>query len=652
MSSWSRPAGAKVLLSELGRFIDRMPRRIFSRWGQVAIDAIVSVVAVWFSYQLRFDFAVNDQHRAVMWIYAAGFALLSPLCLGLVGAYRGIWRHFNLNDAILFAVGAIPPPVILLCVRIGWSGPIAKVGVPLTVVMADYIVFVVLGLGVRSVRRILYEATLRDGRVKRTLLVGSERQLAAALRQVSLNRGIFVEALLSPDTALHGSRIGGYQVLGSPVELGKVLAGGEIDLVLIADADANLIGKMVETSVQFGVEVRLLPSAAHIISGDVRVSTTPKPELLVKNGLAVANETHPAVMEAFHDRIVLITGAGGSIGSEISRQVARLPVSRILLLDQDENAMFQIHGELSGMANINPVPIVADIRDRERVESVFTTYRPHVVLHAAAYKHVPVMEHNCSEAVLNNVLGTRTVAEAAIEFMAERFLMISTDKAVNPSSMMGATKRMAELLVQHLANGQDRHGSVTRCMCVRFGNVLGSSGSVVPIFLQQIAKGGPVTITDAEMTRYFMTIPEAVQLVLQAATIGSNGEIYMLDMGDPVKITTLAKRLIEMSGLRPDADVEIRFVGLRPGEKLHEQLWTDCSEVTATSFSRVLNIQPPPPPLDFAGHLHALETAALTRDDKLARAVMAQMPISYGTSPSGAAWQYYPKDHAEAASIA
>ena len=276
------------------------------------------------------------------------------------------------------------------------------------------------------------------------------------------------------------------------------------------------------------------------------------------------------------------------------------------------------------------VPLVADIRDRDRMTTVFRTCKPDIVLHAAAYKHVPMMESNCSEAILNNVLGTRTVAETAIDFGAERFLMISTDKAVNPSSIMGATKRMAELTVQHLALRQSERGSVTRCACVRFGNVMGSSGSVAPIFLRQIAAGGPVTITHEDMTRYFMTIPSAVQLVLQATTLGSNGEIYMLDMGDPVKITTLARRLIEMSGLRPGQDIKIRFVGMRPGEKLHEELWSDSAAVNPTSFPSVLRIEPSPQPADFHERLVMLEAAALKRDEEQARQIMLEMPIGYG----------------------
>jgi len=607
----------------------------------MAIDAVLSSAAIWFSYQLRFDFRVPADHQVVMWTWALLLPALQPLCLFVSGVYRGTWRYFNLRDALTFAAGAAAPTALMLLMRIASAG-VFGIKVPLIVIVTNCGLFLLLSLSARGVRRLLYEASLSGGARKRTLLVGTEEGLASALRQVTLQPEIFIVGLLTPEPGLLGSRIGGYAVVDTPAALPQQLMSREVDLVLIADSDVNSIGHAVATAVDFGVEVRLLPSARNIISGDVRVSTRPRPESAVCCPEATACETHPALIEAFAGRSVLITGAGGSIGSELSRQVSRLPVSRILLLDQDENAMFQIHNELDADGSSNLVPLVADIRDRDRILSVFAKYRPQVVLHAAAYKHVPMMEDNCTEAVLNNVIGTRTVAEAAVGCAAERFLMVSTDKAVNPSSMMGASKRMAELLVQHLAARQNGNAELTRCSCVRFGNVVGSSGSVVPIFLRQIAAGGPVTITDADMTRYFMTIPEAVQLVLQASTLGSNGEIYMLDMGDPVKITTLARRLIEMSGLRPGEDVEIRFVGPRPGEKLQEQLWTDSAAVTPTSFSRVMKIQPRPPSSDFDTHLRALESAALARDDELARKTMMQMPINYSWEQPKAARGNYP----------
>ena len=312
---------------------------------------------------------------------------------------------------------------------------------------------------------------------------------------------------------------------------------------------------------------------------------------------------------------------------------ARSPASSatLLLLDQDENSIFEIHQQLSGTANgTRIVPLVGDIRDRSRMQGIFGKHHPQVVLHAAAYKHVPVMEHNCCEAVLNNIVGTREVADLAIAHGAERFLMISTDKAVRPSSVMGASKRLAEMVVQARAaatRGLDGHHP--RCACVRFGNVVGSRGSVVPIFLRQIAEGGPLTVTDEDMTRYFMTIPEAVQLVLQAATLGSDGDIYMLDMGDPVKIIDLARKLVEMSGLRPEKDIEIRIVGARPGEKLHEQLWAEDARVRPTSFRRVLAVEAEPVSADFESALRELEEAALARNEARVLGQLQAFPIGF-----------------------
>jgi len=620
----------RELCGHAGRALDRLPRWIFNRWGLIAIDGSFSMVAIWLAWQLRFDFDVPANYQAAVRVSAVALLLVRPACLWILGAYRAIWRYFNLGDAMTLCLAAIPPTVIMLLLRIGWLQYHPVAVLPLTVIVVDYGVYVILAVGVRSLRRYLFEASLGGSTFKRTLLIGTSEGLASALRQISFHPEIHVVCLLSPDKKLHGARLAGFTVSDGLESLPRHLASQGIDLVLIADADVETIGNAIATAVEFGIEARLLPPAAHIINGDVRIARNPKPELAIKNAVPVTTRPDPAVVEAFRGRFVLITGAGGSIGSELSRQVARLPVDRLVLLDQDENSIFQMHSELgsSVRGQPQPVPIVADIRDRDRITAVFNSYKPDIVLHAAAYKHVPMMEHNCSEAVLNNVLGTHTIAEAAIDCGAERFLMISTDKAVNPSSIMGATKKMAELAVQHLARGQSERGSVTRCACVRFGNVMGSSGSVAPIFLRQIAAGGPVTVTHEQMTRYFMTIPSAVQLVLQATTLASNGEIYILDMGDPVKITTLARRLIEMSGLRPGQDIEIRFVGTRPGEKLHEQLWSDSATVNLTSFPSVLRVDSSPPPADFHEQLTTLLAAALTRNDERARKVMMEMPIS------------------------
>jgi FlaA1/EpsC-like NDP-sugar epimerase len=618
------------LSAQAGRSIDRLPSWILTGKSLIAIDATLSTISIWLAWQLRFDFDVPENYRMTARLATITLLVVRPACLWAMGAYRSIWRYFNLGDALTMCLGAIPPTIFMLLLRLDWLYSHSAAVPPLTVIVADYGVFLLLSMGIRASRRYLFEASLGNTPTKRTLLMGSTEGLASALRQISFHPEIHVIRLLSQDQKLHGARLAGFTVTDDPSSLARYLASEKIDLVLIADADVETIGDAVATAMEFGIEARLLPSASHVISGNVRISSSPKAELAVKRPIQLSSPPHPAVVESFRDRCVLITGAGGSIGSELSRRISRLPVARIVLLDHDENAMFQIHGELSTNSGVSLVPAVADIRDREHINALFSRYKPNAVLHAAAYKHVPVMEHNCSQAILNNVIGTRAMAEAAIDHGAERFLMISTDKAVSPVSVMGATKRMAELTVQHLARRQSVKERVTHCACVRFGNVMGSNGSVVPIFLRQIAAGGPVTITHEEMTRYFMTIPSAVELVLQATTLGSNGEIFMLDMGDEVKITTLARRLIEMSGLRPGHDIEIRFIGKRSGEKLHEQLWSDSVTVDQTSFRSVLRMAPPPPPANFEDQLATLEAAALTRNDDYARDALMEMPINYG----------------------
>src|SRR5215469_14533066 len=542
----------RALPAQAGRVVDRLPRWIFNRHGVNVIDASASLIATWLAWQLRFDFDVPENYRMAMRISALVLMVVRPACLWLLGAYRIIWRYFNLGDAITFSLAAVPPTFLMFLVRLGWIKFHPKAIIPFTVIVLDYGVFLVSGIGLRALRRYLFEASLGISpslESKRTLLMGTAEGLASALRQISFHPDIQIVRLLSSDMKLHGNRLAGFWVSDGFQSLAKYLASEHIDLVLIADSDSRSIEDAVATAVEYGVDARLMPMAAHIIRGDVRVASNPKPELALKKVVPIARQPHEQVVTAFRGRTVLITGAGGSIGSELSRQVSHLPVEKVVLLDQDENGIFRICDELRSNGLAEVIPFVADVRDVDRVGLVFEQQRPEIVLHAAAYKHVPIMEHNCSEAILNNVVGTRNVVEAAIDRHAERFLMISTDKAVNPSSVMGATKRMAELTVQHLALNQLGEGPITRCACVRFGNVMGSNGSVVPTFLRQIAAGGPVTITHKEMTRYFMTIPQAVQLVLQAATLASTGDIYMLEMGDPVKIIEFAKEIIEMSGL-------------------------------------------------------------------------------------------------------
>lgn len=318
------------------------------------------------------------------------------------------------------------------------------------------------------------------------------------------------------------------------------------------------------------------------------------------------------VIEVFQGATVLVTGAAGSVGSEICRQVLRLPIARLLMLDRDENGVFELQSELSP-GPIQHQTLIGDVRDAHRIARIFAEYRPDIVLHAAAYKHVSMMEANCAEAVLNNVTGTRVLAAAAAEAGCQRFLMISTDKAVSPVSVMGASKRVAEMVVQQIADRQPR--SRTRFCCVRFGNVTASRGSVIPVFAKQIAAGGPLTLTDDRMSRYFMSAPEAAHLVFEACSLADRGDIFVFDMGEPVSIRDLAECMIEQAGLAPGKDIAIQIIGQKPGEKLHEELWHSRREVSSTPFSRVLRVKSQSLPTGFERELGGLEESARTSDD-------------------------------------
>ena len=626
----------------LGTSTERVPQAFINRGVQLALDAVLCALAIFVAYQLRFDGNVPEAHRRVMWSLMLLLPFVRPLLMLSLGAYDAIWRYFNLRDATVLALSAAPPSVALLLLRYLVAQKLWGTVVPASVIVVELGLYLGFASLLRILRRVTYEATRPAATERcRALLVGTEASLPKALRHLSGSGEIEIIGLLAPEEKLQGMRIGGFLVMEQPEALPRLLVTQDINLILIADAGPGWIGEVVATAAEFGVEVRLLPSAANVIRGDVRVSARANAEVAlsrapVEQGSKPAPvRPHPAVLENFRDRVVLITGAGGSIGSELARQVAALPVSTLVLLDRDENSIFEITNSLAAThsteASAHITSVVADIRDADHLRLIFEKYRPHVVLHAAAYKHVPLMEANASEAVLNNVTGTRLVARAAVNFGAERFVMISTDKAVRPTSVMGASKRVAEMLVSQQAHEQVRRGAseFTRIACVRFGNVVGSRGSVVPIFLQQIAEGGPITITNEHMTRYFMTIPEAAQLVLQAASLASNGDIYMLDMGDPVKITNLAKKLIELSGLRPEKDIEIRFVGSRPGEKITEQLWHADAQVEPTDFPRVFAVRADLSPERFENALVALEQAALSRNEAAVIEHLRGMPIGF-----------------------
>jgi FlaA1/EpsC-like NDP-sugar epimerase len=617
-----------ALPHRLGRLVGKIPEWFFSRTTQVLLDALATALGVLCAFMLRFDcdFQRASEHHMLIWVLL--LAILRPLIALVCNGYNTTWRFFHLHDAVRLSLLAIPASILAAVTR--WLAP-RSLGMPYSIIVLELGMFVVFASGLRVMRRLTYQASLPATRRVNTLLVGDDSSLPSAIRHVELFGDVKLVGLVCEDESLHGLRVAGVPVLGPAQSLPRFLASLGVELVIVSGAESSLIGEIVTKATEFGARVRILPTARDLVDGNVRVSRRVTISQIVQKRFVDEPAPHPSVVSCLRGRTVLVSGAGGSIGSEIVRQVAKMPIAKLVILDQDENSIFELAGQLRDIKT-EFVPFVGDIRDEAAVRLAFSKYRPGVVLHAAAYKHVPMMESNCCEAVLNNVFGTRQLVDAAIEFGCERFVMISTDKAVRPSSVMGATKRAAELLVQqHAAERSQR----TSFSCVRFGNVLGSRGSVVPIFLRQIEAGGPVTITHAEMTRYFMTIPQAVQLVLQAASLASSGDVYMLDMGDPVKIIDFARQLIELSGLRPGKDIEIKVVGIRPGEKLHEQLWLDDAKVTPTDFPYVFRVQARPVPSDYQQKLDQLERLALSRSsNQTVQQFLRELPIDYRTEPA------------------
>ena len=609
-------------------YANLIPSWIFHGYVRVLLDGLTAAIAMISAYMLRFDFHIGPKMRHSMWTWLCVVVVLRPLSLHLTrDGYHATWRFFAMRDGLVLALRSLPVTILLLLVRWWLRGvPV----VPYSVLILEYITFLFLASALRVTRRLTHEVVYSSSERPRALIVGCETTLATAIHHLQDCKEAQIIGMICEDPRMTRVYIAGRPILGTPESLANLLVSHRIEVVVLSGGNLRCAAQVIRDASSLDVQVRILPSGSDLMDGKVKVSRPVSIDQLKQGGSEKASEVHPAVMSCFNTRTVLITGAGGSIGSEIARQVSALNVDRVAVFDHDENSIFELTNEIGSLDGKQIVPIVGDIRDHETVRRTFELHRPQIVLHAAAYKHVHIMEGNCCEAVLNNVTGTRELADAAIEFGCERLVMISTDKAVNPSSVMGATKRTAELLIQHCAEESNGNGHNTQFACVRFGNVLGSRGSVVPIFLRQIAAGGPVTITHAEMTRYFMTIPQAVRLVVQAATLASQGHIYALDMGDPVKIVDFAKDIIRLAGLTPGKDIEIKVVGTRPGERLHEKLWGDDSLVTSTPFREVFQVKATPVPIGFSELLVELESAARARKaDAVIQEILCRLPIDY-----------------------
>jgi len=553
------------------------------------VDACLVALAWWCAFVLRFDAGIPPRYEdlladTVFLVVAGKLALFAAF-----GLYHRLWRFVDGRDfeAIVRSVVLATAGVVVVSFLMSGVDP------PRGVVALDFLLTLVFVAGSRFLVRGVQERRFRLPRPQRgareTLIIGAGNGGQSVAFELRRNPGLGAEPIgfIDDDPRKSGMRVAGLKVLGTTDDLPQVLERIDPDEVMIAipSAPGTLRQKVVTACRQRDIPVRTLPTVFELLSGGMELARQVR-DVQVEDvlGREPVRFELDRVGAYLRDEVVLVTGAGGSIGSELCRQIARVAPRLLVLVDNGENSLFEIRRELVDSRHFGRVAaVLADAKDATRMREVLLEHRPAVVFHAAAYKHVPLMEENPVEAVRNNAVATRIVAAAAGEAGAARFVLVSTDKAVRPATVMGASKALAEWAVE----AEHHRHPETRYTTVRFGNVLGSSGSVVQIFRRQIAEGGPVTVTDEGMTRYFMTIPEAVQLIIRSGDLGSAGELFVLDMGDPVRIVDLARNMIRLSGHEPDSDIAIEVVGRRPGEKLHEDLFNPDERPRATAATKI-----------------------------------------------------------------
>ncbi len=558
---------------------------------QVLLDASLVVGSLLLAYLIRFDGSPTRDYWHQFFCMAPIFVVLRLIAHWICGVYTRLWRYTGLAEVIEIGVATISISTIVLIARAIGLLAIGKHQLSYGIILIEPVLSFMLIVSARVIRRLQTEYKQRrhwrQPVRKRALVVGAgdAGQMVARELSLRLDLGTDVLGFVDDDLLKVGKRIGNATVYGSTKQLLKYVETLFIDQVIIAipSAPPSEIRRIVDVCREAEVETRILPGLFELIDGRVSVNQLRNISLEDLLGREPVQLDNASIAKYIEGKRVLITGAGGSIGSELCRQIMSFQPKEMILLGRGENSIFTIQEELKRRPEpVKLTSIIADIRDFTRLYHIFATLQPQVVFHAAAHKHVPLMEGNVSEAVKNNIAGTRNLANLADQFKVENFVLVSTDKAVNPTSVMGASKRVAELVVQDIARK-----SSTKFGAVRFGNVLDSRGSVIPTWRKQIELGGPVTVTHKDAVRYFMLIPEAVQLIIQAGALGANGDIFVLDMGNPVKILDLANDLIRLSGLRPGEDIEVKEVGLRPGEKLYEELLTAEEGLTATSYKKI-----------------------------------------------------------------
>jgi len=556
------------------------------------VYSVIIGASFYAAYEVRFDFLVPEPYQAQRLHYLWLVIGLKVLALILARQLGSMVSYFGITDLLRMLWAISLSGVALFVVRL-FSSPVFVL--PRGVLLVDYLLCMAglcaVRLGTRLFRERISQGEKGSQAVVRVAIVGAD-DVGASLASEFLNhprRGLRPVVFFDDDTSKHGKLIHGVAVVGPPDQLARRAKQVGVDKVVIAlpSTPVRRIREIVQYANDAGLKVEMLPLFEELASSRMPAGRLRPVEVQDLLGRETVNLDSASIRKLIGDRVVLVTGAGGSIGAELCRQIAALNPKRLLMLDQAEGSLFLIEQEINELGlGATALPLIGDVLDHDRMEYIFSRYRPEVVFHAAAHKHVFLMERQPSEAISNNVLGTRQIARISSAHNVGTFVLISTDKAVNPTGVMGATKRLAEIQIMAIQAMQPAGG--THFIAVRFGNVLGSSGSVIPIFKRQIANGGPVTVTHPDVSRYFMTIPEAVGLVLQSSVLGRGGEIFVLDMGQPVKIVDLARQMIVLSGLKPDEDIEIKFTGLKPGEKLFEEFQHRTEEYQATQHPRIM----------------------------------------------------------------
>lgn len=616
----------------------RLRSFLFKKTSQVLIDSTIFLFSWGAAYLVRFEGIPKGHYLNQMLLLGPAIILGRLLFFYLFSVYSIVWRYLSIRDAFIIAKAMLPPTVILTGIRYLAPSSIPLLKIPASVIALEFMISFLGASGVRIMRRLTAEESARDklgakngSTPKNVLLVGAGDAGNLVLKELRqrVDLGIHVAGFIDDNPEKFNKVINGVRVLGNSSQLPEFVTRYAVQEVIISIANASSrdIRRIVDLAQGAGVKIRIVPGLFELLEENVKISKVREIKIDDLLGRDVVNFERrlPEIEKFYRDKQILVTGAGGSIGSELCRQLCLFYPKSLILLDKDENSIYDIDTELRYKnPESRPVPVIANIKNRLRVEQVFSTWRPEVVFHAAAHKHVPLMELNGAEAILNNVGGTRNVLDVADKFGVERLIFISSDKAVNPTNIMGATKKVGEILLQDLASRSRTHFA-----CVRFGNVIGSRGSVTPLFQRQIASGGPITITHPDIERYFMSISEAVQLIIQAGTLGEKGEVFILDMGKPVKIRDLARDMIRLSGYK-EGEIELKYTGLRPGEKLYEEILIDKEKDRVTSFEKIFVAQPNGVDREhFALKLSGLMDAAREGDVSRIRVVLRDMGIGF-----------------------